>query len=74
MNSFPRISSRKTVLEHDPRRGIEESALVNGFGRGVLNTQESLKRNGNEPARFAFDPASVTVRIGASRRFTENPR
>jgi hypothetical protein len=39
----------------------------------VLDAQESLKRNGNEPARFEFDPASVTVQAGRSRRFLDNP-
>jgi len=37
----------------------------------VLDAQDALKRNGNEPARFEFDPASVTVQVGRSHRFSD---
>ena len=76
---YGQASPENFPRETDYRNPILAEALktlghVNRFGRGVLDAQESLKRNGNEPARFAFDPASVTVQIGTSRKFAENPR
>lgn len=68
--NFPRETDYRNPILAE---ALKTLGYVNRFGRGVLDAQESLKRNGNEPARFAFDPASVAVRIGKSRRFSDNP-
>ena len=36
---------------------------VNHFGRGVIRAQEALRRNGNLPAEFTFDPSHVLATI-----------
>ena len=43
---------------------------VNRFGRGVLAAQEALHENGNPPARYTFEPASVTVSAHKSKHFS----
>lgn len=68
--NFPRRTDYRNPIVAE---ALKVLGYVNRFGRGVLDAQESLKRNGNEPARFEFDPASVTVRVGRSRRFLDNP-
>lgn len=67
--NFPRQTDYRNPILAE---ALKTLGFVNRFGRGVLDAQESLQRNGNEPARFAFDPASVTVQIDKSRRFSEN--
>jgi ATP-dependent DNA helicase RecG len=36
---------------------------VNKYGRGVLRAQEALRRNGNPPAEFTFEPTFVLATI-----------
>jgi ATP-dependent DNA helicase RecG len=36
---------------------------VNAYGRGVLRAQEALKRNGNPPAEFTFEPSYFLATI-----------
>jgi len=67
--NFPRETDYRNPILAEALRTL---GFVNRFGRGVLDAQEALKRNGNEPARFEFDPASVTVQVGRSRRFLDN--
>ena len=43
---------------------------VNRFGRGVLDAQEALRENGNPPARYTFEPATVTVSAHKSKHFS----
>ena len=75
---YGQASPENFPRETDYRNPILAEALktlgyVNRFGRGVLEAQESLKHHGSEPARFVFDPASVTVEIAKSRRFSGDP-
>jgi ATP-dependent DNA helicase RecG len=66
--NFPRETDYRNPILAE---ALKTLGFVNRFGRGVLDAQESLKRNGNEPARFTFDPAYVTVEISKAQRFTE---
>jgi len=68
--NFPRETDYRNPILAEALRTL---GLVNRFGRGVLDAQAALDRNGNEPARFEFDPGSVTVEASRSRRFSENP-
>ena len=40
---------------------------VNAFGRGVIRAQEALRRNGNPPAEFTFEPSHVLATIRGKR-------
>ena len=40
---------------------------VNAFGRGVIRAQEALRRNGNPPAEFTFEPSHVLATIRRKR-------
>ena len=40
---------------------------VNAFGRGVIRAQEALRRNGNPPAEFTFEPSHVLATILGKR-------
>ena len=40
---------------------------VNAFGRGVIRAQEALRRNGNLPAEFTFEPSHVLATIRGKR-------
>lgn len=37
--------------------------FVNAFGRGVIRAQDALRKNGNPPAEFTFDPSHVLVTV-----------
>lgn len=54
--NFPNQNSyRNPVLAE----AMKTLGFVNRFGRGVLRAQDVLKRNGNPPAEFRFDPNFV---------------
>ena len=40
---------------------------VNAFGRGVIRAQDALRRNGNPPAEFTFEPSHVLATIRGKR-------
>ena len=62
--NFPsRTDYRNPVLAE----AMATLGYVNRFGRGVIRAQEGLRRNGNPPARFQFEPASVLAVIPAKR-------
>ena len=48
-------------LKPDGKADFKVLRYVNRFRRGVLDAQEALRESGNPPARYAFEPASVTV-------------
>jgi len=41
--------------------------FVNAFGRGVIRAQDALRRNGNPPAEFTFEPSHVLATIRRKR-------
>jgi len=71
---YGQASPENFPRETDYRNPIVSEALrvqgyVNRFGRSVLEAQESLLANGNPPARYTFEPNSVTVSVPKSEHF-----
>lgn len=64
--NFPRQTDYRNPIVAE---ALKVLGYVNRFGRGVLDAQEALRENGNLPARYAFEPESVTVSVNKSKRF-----
>lgn len=64
--NFPRQTDYRNPIVAE---ALKVLGYVNRFGRGVLNAQEALRENGNQPAAFTFDPGAVTVSVPRSARF-----
>ena len=64
--NFPRQTDYRNPIVAETLKVL---GYVNRFGRDVLDAQESLRENGNPPALYTFEPASVTVSAPKSKRF-----
>lgn len=58
--NFPEVNAYRNPVIAD---ALKTLGFVNRFGRGILRSQELLKRNGNPPATFRLEPHSVTVEV-----------
>jgi ATP-dependent DNA helicase RecG len=65
--NFPRQTDYRNPIVAE---ALKVLGYVNRFGRGVLDAQEALRENGNPPASYAFEPASVTVSAHKSKHFS----
>jgi ATP-dependent DNA helicase RecG len=64
--NFPRLTDYRNPIVAE---ALKVLGYVNRFGRGVLDAQESLRGNGNPPARYTFEPDAVFVSVPKSQRF-----
>jgi ATP-dependent DNA helicase RecG len=63
-DNFPRQTDyRNPVLSE----AMAVLGYVNTYGRGVLRAQEALKKNGNPPATFIFEPTHFLATIGRTK-------
>ena len=65
--NFPRQTDYRNPIVAE---ALKVLGYVNRFGRGVLDAQEALRENGNPPACYTFEPASVTVSAHKSKHFS----
>ena len=58
--NFPRQNAYRNPVIAEAMKVL---GYVNKYGRGVLRAQEALRRNGNPPAEFTFEPTFVLATI-----------
>ena len=66
-SNFPRQTAYRNPIVAE---ALKVLGYVNRFGRGVLDAQEALRENGNPPARYTFELASVAVSAHKSKHFS----
>ena len=51
--NFPRQTAYRNPVVAEAMKAL---GYVNRYGRGIVRTQEALRRNGNPQAQFTFEP------------------
>ena len=62
--NFPRQTDYRNPVVSEAMATL---GFVNAFGRGVIRTQEALRKNGSPPAEFTFETSHVLATIRRKR-------